>query len=441
MRARRTRTTRRRDTPPPIPTAIGGVLVILLLAVLGWQALRVYNGVPARDYSRVYVSTPQVGNLLSHDPVRVAGARVGQVLGRDIGPDGHPRVELQIEPGTSLPTDTRVAIRGAGLLGARYVELIPGHSRESIAEDATITGDSGSYTYGLPETLDTFDRETRGQLRNTLGGLGQGLLGNGEKLNDGIHAAGTRAKPFGEFAAEVLKREGAAGRLIPSLASALAPLDRSRKQLGDLMPAASAAVQPFVDRRDDLREGLDEAPPTLAALTPGLQAGGRLLASLRGAATAASRTLPPAPAGLRSLTGLLTEGQEPLERTDALLREVRPAVPGALKITSALSPVLTPLRTMLQEASPSLHTVADYSCDVVNFGQTMRSMTGFTQPGPVGPIGQAQAFRLQLIVPVTLGPAGVKETGQAVQRETADQVTPCKYLAKPYTQFGGTTGP
>lgn len=438
----RTRTTRRRDTPPPVPTAIGGALVVVLIAVLGWQALRVYNGVPARSYSTLYVSTPEVGNLLSHDPVRVAGARVGQVLGRDIGEDGKPRIELQIEPGTKLPADTKVAVRGAGLLGARYVELIPGRSGDSLPEDATIRGDSGSYTYGLAETLDTFDQQTRGGLRNMLGGLGQGTLGNGEKLNDGIHAAGTRAKDFGTFAETVLRREDAAGRLLPALDAALAPLDRSRTPLARMSGVAADAVDPFIDRRTQLRATLDEAPPTLAALTPGLSEGTRLVASLRGAATAANATLPAAPGGLRGLTALLKEAGTPLDRTDSLLRAVKPAAPGVVKITDSLKPVLTPLRKLVENARQPLETVGRYQCDIVNFAEVMRSMTGFAQAGPTGPIGTAQAFRLQLILPLTGEPFGIPNpAGGPAVRDTAETAGPCKFLAKPYLQFNGTTAP
>ncbi|MCW3041273.1 MAG: Mammalian cell entry related domain protein [Solirubrobacterales bacterium] len=440
MRTRPGRTTRRRDTPPPVSTAVGGIAVVILLAILGWQALRVYNGVPLRNYSTVYVSTPQVGNLLSHDPVRIAGARVGQVLKRDVGTDGRPRIQLQIEPGTSLPADTHVAVRGAGLLGARYVELIPGRSTQPIADGATITGTPASYTYGLPETLDTFDAQTRGGLSDMVGGLGQGFFTNGAPLNDSIHAIGTRAAKFGVFSRKVLKREGAAGRLLPALDAAVAPLDANRERLGAAMPQLSGALEPFIVKRKDLRETLDVAPPTLAALRPDLAEGTRLLASVRRAATAATRTLPGAPAGLHSLTALLKAAPVPLDRTNQLLKAVPAAVPGALRITSAVRPVLTPLRNLLTSASDPLHTVARYSCDVVNFGETMRSMTGFAQPGPDGPIGKAQAFRLQLLLPISAEPLGVKDTSGLLRRETMDQVTPCKYLAKPYPQFDGGTG-
>lgn len=426
------RSTRRRDTPPPVPTAIGGLLVVIALCILGWQALRVYNGVPGRGYSTVYVSTPEVGNLLSHDQVRIAGARVGQVLDRDIGPDGRPRLELQIEPGTRLPADTKVAVRGAGLLGARYVELIPGGSSDDVPEGSTIKGDGGSYTFGLAETLDTFDKDTRGALGSMVGGLGQGLLGHGEKLNDGIHAAGTRSKPFGEFAAEVLRRDGAAGRLVPALESAIAPLDANRRKLADLAGVTADAVEPFVDRRAELRESLDEAPPALAALRPGLAAGTRLLASVRTVAGAANGTLPGAPAGLRSLTALLRESRAPLRRASTLLDAARPAVPAALRITAALDPVLTPVKNILVGLSPILADVDAYGCDINNFALTMRSMTGYTQPGE-GPHGPAQAFRLQAVIPLSGDALGVRNTTGFDKREGI--VKPCTYLAKPYPQF------
>jgi hypothetical protein len=227
---------------------------------------------------------------------------------------------------------------------------------------------------------------------------------------------------------------------VPALETALTPLDANRDRLGELMPQLSRALKPFIDKRTEVRATLDEAPGTLAALPPGLGEGERLVASLRRTATAATRTLPKAPAGLRSLTGLLTEGQEPLRRTDKLLAAVRPAVPGALKITSSVRPVLAPLQKLLVSTSEPLHTVAAHACDVVNFGETMRSMTGFAQPGPIGPLGQAQAFRLQLTLPLSADALGVKdETGHSV-RDTAATMGPCRYLAKPYPQFNGGTG-
>lgn len=424
---------RGRKPEPSVPrVAIGGALVFAAIAVFVWQAIKIYDGVPGRGYSTVYVSTPQVGNLLNHDPVRIAGARVGQVAARDVGSDGRPRLELQIEPGVEIPKDTKVAARGAGLLGARYIELIPGQSAESLGDGGLIRGDDESFTFGLPEALDTFDRETRGALGASVGALGQGFLGHGEALNDGIRAVATRGKPFGEFAATVLERDGAAGRLVPSLESAVRPLDRERRDLTALLREGADAVEPFVAKRDELQETLDVAPGALSAMTAGLPSGTRLVASLRRAAGAAETTLRPAPAALTGLRSFLAQSRTPLQRTDALLRAARPALPGITRITDGLQPALKPANELLEDVHPIAQRTKPYICDVVTFGTSMRSMTGFMQPGD-GPYGPSQAFRLQLSLPTSGAVIGVKDPGELSDRESFGNA--CKYLSRDYPQF------
>jgi ABC-type transporter Mla subunit MlaD len=114
-----------------IPT---GLLVIAIVGALIAFALTAYNGIPFKGYRSLYVDAPAVGNLEQHDDVRIAGQRVGQVSSLSITRAGVARVGLQIEPSTSvLPADTTVQIRAAGLLGARYVELIPGTSSRRLS--------------------------------------------------------------------------------------------------------------------------------------------------------------------------------------------------------------------------------------------------------------------------------------------------------------------
>ena len=83
IRTRRRR--RRRDHPRPTSVAIRGLIICGIAALIGFGLLRLYNGVPGENYATYYVSTPQVGNLLIHDPVRIAGSRVGQVRSIGIG--------------------------------------------------------------------------------------------------------------------------------------------------------------------------------------------------------------------------------------------------------------------------------------------------------------------------------------------------------------------
>ena len=93
-----------------------------------WTAVTSYSGVPLRDYDHYVVEVPATGNLIAHDQVRIGGVRVGQVEKTAITPDGKARLALQLERGTRLPADTQVVLRANGLLGARYVQLVPGAS-------------------------------------------------------------------------------------------------------------------------------------------------------------------------------------------------------------------------------------------------------------------------------------------------------------------------
>jgi hypothetical protein len=104
-------------------------------------------------------------------------------------------------------------------------------------------------------------------------------------------------------------------------------------------------------------------------------------------------------------------------------------VPGALRLTAALSPVLRPLDRALSDLSPMLHEIAPYGCNYENFGAVLRSMTGYGGRG-TGPAGPAMAFRLQIVPssPAVLG--GAKDVTRMEKRD--GYYAPCKYLASSY---------
>jgi hypothetical protein len=149
-------------------------------------------------------------------------------------------------------------------------------------------------------------------------------------------------------------------------------------------------------------------------------------------------TLPPAPAGLAGLSTLLHTSGQPLQRATQVLDAIPPAVPAVLQITDALSPVLDPVMRMMALATPTLQTAGRYGCDIKNFAATMRSMTGFTQPGADGPAGPPQAFRLQAIIPLSTDVFGVKDSTGELTRDAVSP--PCRYPPTPYTQLSSLAG-
>jgi phospholipid/cholesterol/gamma-HCH transport system substrate-binding protein len=426
--AARGRTTRRRDTEPAIRTTGKGLVVLAILAGVVYLAVSAYNGVPFRSYRTMYADVPQVGNLIQHDQIRIAGVRVGQVLGTTVGRNGQARLRLQLEPGTQLPADTTIAVRANGLLGARYVQLIPGHSSGRLADGALIHGTPASLTPGVTDALDAFDAQTRGALGDMVGALGIGLLGQGTAINDAIRLNAPEQPRFVQMIDTVLARDGAADRLVPSLSAGVHALDSAGPALANGFRITADALTPFADRRSDVSSTLDVSPSTLQAATTGLEHGRQLLAATRSLARAASLTLPTAPRGLRAAAALLRDSHTPLARAASLLREVPPVVPAALKLTKALRPVLSPLERGVSDLIPMLLQIGPYGCNVANLGAVFRSMTGFGGTGQ-GPGGPAMQFRLQSIPSQetlaidTGGPSLVTRDGYPA---------PCKYLATTY---------
>ncbi len=423
VRFRGRRNRRRRDTEPASLVTLKAAVVLAILGLFLYFGVSSYNGVPLEHYQSLTVEVPDVGNLIEHDPVRIAGVRVGQVVGESVTRGGRANVSLQIDPGTRIPEGTQVMVRTNGLLGARYVQLIPGQGARLLPSGATIVGSSGALTYGVPEALDVFDARTRAALANAIDGLGVGLLGQGESLNGAIHDAAPAAENFTRLAQSILARPGSAARLLPALDSTMAPLDANRAQIAGMLAPASQALRPLVTERGAVRAALGDAPGTLANADAGLQTGRTLLASADALARAAEGTLPLLPAGLRQAAALMRSSPTPLHRTAVLLKQLRPAVPATLKITGALAPVLPPLRQALRNVAPILVYTGPRGCDIENFGVTLRSMTGFGGVGS-GPLGPPMEFRAQMVA----GPEALSQLGSVTATEHDAYAAPCKYV-------------
>jgi phospholipid/cholesterol/gamma-HCH transport system substrate-binding protein len=391
------------------------------------------------NYKSLYVTVPQTGNLIAHDPVRIAGVQVGQISGIAVRENGDARIALQIDPGTKLLRGTTFGLRANGLLGSRFVQLIPGHGPGQLPNGSTLHGGFDSLTYGVPDALAVFNQRTRGSLGDMVNGLGRGLLGRGRGLGQTIGEIAAESGDAQSLVAGLIG-PGHLQRLVPSLESLMVPLDQARGDITALLSPASASFQPFVDRRSAVQSALDQAPPALAAANAGLSNGQRLLSAADTLAVTAHEILPTVPAGLRATTALLANSHPALARTKALLETAKPAVPAVLRITSSLSPVLPPLSQALSRGTPIADQVAPYGCNITNFAAVIRSMTGFgaaDQPG--GPGGPAMAFRLEVLPAAPTEVLGTADVTHLVKR--VGYLPPCHYLATTYpTNLDPTAG-
>src|ERR1700689_4909730 len=79
-------------------------------------------------------------------PVRLAGVEVGLVkklqvfVDQNDGRKTKVRVKVWIHDDIAIPADSKITINQLGILGEKYLEIIPGLSTESIKEDSVVIG-------------------------------------------------------------------------------------------------------------------------------------------------------------------------------------------------------------------------------------------------------------------------------------------------------------
>ena len=107
------------------PEAKVGIFVVIGIVILGYMSMKVGKfDFRARGYEiKVYFDS--VSGLVEDAPVEIAGVEVGRVLKISLE-DGKALVALMINPDVKLTKDVKAAMRTRGVLGDKYVELIPG---------------------------------------------------------------------------------------------------------------------------------------------------------------------------------------------------------------------------------------------------------------------------------------------------------------------------
>lgn len=116
-----------------------GLFAIIGLACLGYLAvniagIKIFKG---NVYS-IYAEFDNVSGLKIGAPVEIAGVPVGEVSSIKLNTT-NAVLTLQIQDAIQLRDDDIAAIRTKGIIGDRFVKIIPGGSEEAISSGDTIT--------------------------------------------------------------------------------------------------------------------------------------------------------------------------------------------------------------------------------------------------------------------------------------------------------------
>ncbi len=222
-----------------------GIVATLGLVLLAWLVWKIEDINPFRDEGkRVDASFTSVAGLDDKSAVRVAGVRVGRVDGIRLQ-GTRALVTLLLEKPVPLTQGASARIANMGLLGDKYVELVPGPpGAPALAEGAVLPGITPP---GFDEAMAKLDAIGT-SIQEVTGSLGEGLSGDRmQALFDSVHATSEQIRLL------VMENRAAIRGTMANAESASATLARELPRLADQMARAVTEIGNMVsENRPDV---------------------------------------------------------------------------------------------------------------------------------------------------------------------------------------------
>jgi phospholipid/cholesterol/gamma-HCH transport system substrate-binding protein len=287
---------------PPAPPARGrnrelwvGLFVLVAVA-LGLVLLFTMTD-PALFRGRYIITTtvPDAGGIRAGDPVQMRGVNIGRILRFRIGTEG-VEIGLEIEGEYRIPSDSRVRLKSAGLLGGLVADIDPGSSAVPLPSGGRLPGTTATALMPAAERIadssekvlnrmqEALSEKTVADLQKTVAGLERGTS-EAEALLKELRSLTSEQRGQVSKITESLRKaveglEGAATR--PELTRAIERLDGITQQLDrttSTLDRSSASLESVLARiergegtlgrlsKDDaLYAHMDEASQNLSKL-------------------------------------------------------------------------------------------------------------------------------------------------------------------------------
>lgn len=229
---------------------------------LGFLAVSMGLEVPiVRGGWPVAAAFDQTEGLVAQSDVRVSGVRVGRVT--DMGPDGKggTRVQMMIDSGVRLRTDTHAIVRPKSLVGEKYVELVrsPGSSAPYMHPGYTIPRSQTSSAVEIDDVLNNMDPQTRADFSKSLQELGVAVDGRSADINAAIPGLADTAANLRPLARTAEARQAEIDRILSDLAIIMQALADEQDALGQVVDKGDIAMGAIANRDQQLGGTIQQA--------------------------------------------------------------------------------------------------------------------------------------------------------------------------------------
>lgn len=276
-----------------------------------------YNANKGLPYDPVYeisLDFPDAAELVvGGSEVRVQGARVGIVKeispepGRGPRGEAFARVKVALDKELQgIPVDSTVQVRPRSILGAKYIDLILGRSKQELPAGGVLPVKQAKAIVELDEAFNVFDKETTNGLRSTVSSLGDAFAGRGSALNEAIGSAGRLMAPLQRVTRTFVDPDTDVDGFIRGLAGFNAALAPVSPQLGSLFDRGATTLQAIDAAGNSFGQAIAELPSTestgtraLTRITPVLDDAAAIARAIR----PGTRLLPSASRRLATMFG------------------------------------------------------------------------------------------------------------------------------------------
>ena len=317
------------------PVLIGAVTVLIAVIAV-FIAYNANQGLPFLPTYKLKAEVPNAQKLVEGNEVRAGGFRVGivkKITSKRVTFRGKERsvalldleLDKQVDP---LSTDTQLMVRPRSALGLKYLQVVPGRSKQTFADGDTVPlQNTLKEPLELEDVLASFPAGTRDDARASLQGFGSGLAGRGPDINIVIE----ELRPFLRHLQPVMKSLNDPGTELSGF------FPRIGRAAAEAAPVAQVQAELFTNMADTfaaissdpaaLQQTIQESPPTLDVSISSLRVQTPFLANfadtsrlLRPGTAELTRALPPLNGALRAGTPVLRRTPEVADDLEGTFR-------------------------------------------------------------------------------------------------------------------------
>src|SRR5262249_11295482 len=151
-----------------------GIFMLIILAILGYFVLKIEDIHPSRKGLKTVTAVfDSVAGLDNKSKVRVAGVPVGEVKDIELRHDGKAKVTMEIDSDVELRDGAFARVVNLGLLGEKYVEIVPGPPNAPRAEGRELRGTQSASIDDVTNQISAIATDVKaitGSLRTVMAG-------------------------------------------------------------------------------------------------------------------------------------------------------------------------------------------------------------------------------------------------------------------------------